>query len=528
MLDTLIAAAKQAQRAGAWDEALARYEDAFSRLSAEGSASTAADILRWIGTVHRERGNLEVAQELYEASLAVAEANGLGWQTADALNVLASIEHLRGDLEQAEHLYTRARTLADEVGYERLVAIVDQNLGILAAIRGDLVSAIARSRSALDRYRNLDDGLSVARTLNNLGMVHVDLQEWDDAEGCFEEALEQADRAEDTLMVGTVELNRADLYLQRERYPLAQRSCDRALDVFNQLRSRSSVAEVYKFYGIFYRETGKTSQADTHLALSLGMAEVCEDLLLQAETQMEWALLHLEEQRQKEGIKYLNRALEIFIQLQAQREVMDIERRLDRLQQLYLPAIERWGAEMSESGDPFLAGHARRVADYASMLGEAVGVAGADLVWLRVAALVHDIGNVALPDEILIEADELDDADPGLLHVHAIMGDALATEMRFPPSVRPVIRNHHEHWAGTGYPDRLRGEEIPLNARIVRITDAYDTLTSGRSSRPALTPSEAACAMERDGGRIYDPELLRAFLAIVRGAPQPVIARRVA
>ena len=110
-------------------------------------------------------------------------------------------------------------------------------------------------------------------------------------------------------MVGRVELNRAELHLKRRRYDAAQESVERSLHVFQRLRTKPSIAEAYKFYGILYRETGKPEQADTHFALSLGMAEACQNRLLQAETQMEWALLHLEEERKQEGILYLNRAL---------------------------------------------------------------------------------------------------------------------------------------------------------------------------------------------------------------------------
>lgn len=515
MLAGLIESGREAQRAGAWDEALVHYEAAFSRLTAEGNAACATELLRWIGTVYRERGSLELAGEAYEASLAIAEANGLGRQVAAALNALASVEHLRGDFDLAASLYSRARDLAESTHDEHLAAIVDLNLGILANIRGDVPGAVMTYRSALARYRRLGDDLAAAQALNNIGMASVDLADWPAAEDSFREALDFAHRAQNRLMVGTVALNHAELHLRRQQYERARESCGQALTIFHQIRSKSAVAEAHKLYGILYRETGQSSRADTHFALSLGMAEVCQDRLLQAEAHMEWALLHLEEGRRKEGIRYLNRALRLFTELQAGREVLDIEQRLDRFERLYLPAVEGWAAEVSECKDPHQAGHSRRVADYACMLAREVGYAGRDLTWLRVGALVHDMGNVALPAEVLSKADLLRGEERELMQAHTIMGDAMVGQMDFPPEVRPIVRNHHEQWAGTGYPDRLRGEAIPRSARIVCVADVYDALTSARSFRPAFSQDEALGILQSHSGSMLDPGLVEVFCALV-------------
>src|SRR5690606_6601966 len=179
---------------------------------------------------------------------------------------------------------------------------IDQNLGKIANIEGNVAIALLSYRSALERYRRLGVEFTATRALNNMGMVHVDLLEWEAAVSCFTEAAELVKRSGVTMMVGRVELNRAELHLKRRRYDAAQESVDRSLRVFHRLRTKPSIAEAYKYYGVLYRETGKPEQADTHFALSLGMAEACQNRLLQAEAQMEWALLHLAEQRQQESI----------------------------------------------------------------------------------------------------------------------------------------------------------------------------------------------------------------------------------
>ncbi|MEX0911858.1 MAG: HD domain-containing phosphohydrolase, partial [Gemmatimonadota bacterium] len=478
----------------------------------EGDPKNTADILRWSGMVHAERGSLDEAVGQFESSLAAAEAGGLKEQMAAALICIANVELLRGKLDDAADLFLKGRETAEDVGHDRLVAQIDQNLGTIANIQGNVAIALLSYRSALERYRRLGDDFTATRALNNMGMAHVDLSEWEAAETCFTEASEIAAKNGDTMMVGRVELNRAELHLKRRRYEAAQESVDRSLQVFHRLRTKPSIAEAYKYYGMLYRETGKPEQSDTHFALSLGMAEACQNRLLQAETQMEWALLHLEEERKQEGILYLNRSLQIFQDLKASREVLDIERRLNRLKEMYLPAVRGWGSQLTEGKDPFQVGHAQRVADYATKLAREVGVDGWDLTYIRIGAFIHDLGNMAVPAEVLNKADVLNDDERELMKVHTIMGDSMAKQLDFPDQVRPVVRSHHEQWAGSGYPDKLVGDEIPFGARVVGIADVFDALTSPRSFRDAFSQDEALQIMKKDSETMFDPNLFGTFM----------------
>ena len=519
MIQTMLASARDAHRTGAWDDALAHYGAALELLEEKDDARTRADVLRHCGTVHCERGELDTASERYEASRRVAEAAGSREQVASALLCSANVEMLRGNLELSADLFLRSREAAEEVGNDALIAMVDQNLGTIANIQGNIAVALLSYRSALTRYRRLGNDYLAMRALSNMGMAHIDLAEWDASETCLNEAAELAKRVGDTMMVGCVELNRAELHLKRRRFEAAQVSVDQSLQVFHRLRAKPRTAEAYKFQGVLYRETGRAAQSDTHFALSVGMAEACQNRLLQAEAQMEWALLHLEEQRKQEAVHNLNRALGIFRELKAGREVLDVERRLTRLTEMYLPAVKGWGADLTESKDPFQSGHAQRVADYATRLAQEVGMSGWELTNLRVGALIHDIGNQAMPADLLQKADVLNAEERQLVKAHTIVGDGLARQLGFPEEVLPIVRNHHEHWAGTGYPDRLQGEEIPLGARIVGIAEVYDALTSPRSFRPSHSTDAALRIMESECRHMLDPRLFGVFRDILlRGA----------
>jgi putative nucleotidyltransferase with HDIG domain len=511
MLQHLIESGRQAHRAGAWDEALAHYETALAMVPADGEPRNAADLHKWMGMVHAERGGLDEAVECFDRSREVAEAAGLKEQVGSAFICHANVETSRGRLEAAADLFLRAREIALDVGQERNVAVIDQNLGVIANIQGNVALALLSYRSASERFKRLNDDSNASRALMNMGMAHVDLSEWDAADACFTESAAAAERLGDTQMIGNVELNRAELHLKRRRWDAARESVDHSLRVFNRLRTKPSIAEAYKFYGILYRETGKPEQSDTHFALSLGLAEACHNRLLQAETQMEWAILHLEEQRKQEAILYLNRALGIFREMKANREVLDIERRLDRLTQMYMPALDRWGSELAEAKDPYQTGHAQRVADYATKLAREVGMTGWDLSVLGIGAFIHDLGNVAVPQEVLRKSEALSDDEREIMKVHSILGEAMVEGLHFPDEVRPIVRSHHEQWKGGGYPDNLAGEDIPFSARIVSIADVFDALTSPRSFRPAFSRGDATEIMARDAEKFFDPELFGVF-----------------
>lgn len=505
-----VEAARAAAGAGDFESTIAHYEAALQAAPRGGTAADVADILRWIGNAHRERGATELAQEVYEASHAIALAAGLTPQLAAALNCLGIIEQFRANVERAQMLYAQAGVLADQAGDERLAAMVHQNLGTVANIRGDVDCALVHYTSALERFERLDDHRAACWALNNMGMAHVDRGDWSAAESCFDGAFDRAERLRDTALLGTVELNRAELHLQRRQHAAARECCDRAYEVFARLELRQGLGEAHKTYGMLYREMRMVGLADTHFRQAVALADEADDRLLDAECHAEWALLHLVCNRNPDALRALNRAHTLFTQLQASHEVLDLDRRLDQLEASYLRVVREWG-ESIESKDRYTAGHCQRVADYACMIAAALGFERRELTWLRMGGYLHDVGKTAVPAEVLNKPGALTEEEWALMRSHTTVGDEIVAPLNFPWDIRPVVRNHHERWDGTGYPDGLRGIEIPLTARILCVADVYDALTTARSYRPALSHAEAMRIMERDSGTAFDPDIFQLF-----------------
>jgi putative nucleotidyltransferase with HDIG domain len=519
MLNDPVELARAAERGGRWDEALEHYEAALSALPEDGGPERAADILRWIGSVHRERRDLAQAEELYTASLALARAAELPVPTAGALNCLGVIEQYQGHLDAAERLFREALAVEGLEG-TRYPAAYRQNLAVLATIRGDTVQALEEYGSALRAFRAAGDDLGAASTLSNMGMGHVDLRAWDDAAACYDEAYRLAERIDDSMTVGLVCLNRAELHLRKGEFAQAREQCDEAFEIFNRLSSGYMVADAHKLYGMLYRDTAKSGLAGIHFSAAVELARSNGDPLLEAETLAEWALLQWEEAQRNEALHSLNRARRIFSELGAKRDILDLERRLGQIENTYLMLVKAWG-ESIESKDRYTAGHCERVANFACALASESGITGHELTWFRMGAFLHDVGKIEVPAEVLNKPGMLTDEERHQMEMHTVEGDRIIAELDFPGEIRQIVRSHHERWDGLGYPDGLKGEEIPLIARILCVADVYDALTTTRSYRPALSHEQAIAIMDEENGTRFDPELYGRFRKLIVGLSDP-------
>jgi putative two-component system response regulator len=170
-----------------------------------------------------------------------------------------------------------------------------------------------------------------------------------------------------------------------------------------------------------------------------------------------------------------------------------------------------------ESRDPYTAGHCERLAEYASHLGRHLGLSGEELVALRRGGYLHDLGKITVPDEILKKGSDLTAVEWQIMRQHPVTGESICRPLRSLKDVLPIIRHHHEHWNGSGYPDGLKGEEIPLLARVLQTVDIYDALRTARPYKPALAHEEAVRVMHTGAasGR-WDPQLVERFFEMLR------------
>jgi putative two-component system response regulator len=169
-----------------------------------------------------------------------------------------------------------------------------------------------------------------------------------------------------------------------------------------------------------------------------------------------------------------------------------------------------------ESRDPYLEGHCERLAGHASALGRHLGLDQESVVALRRGGYLHDLGKIAVPDEILKKGSNLTPEEWAIMKQHPLTGENICRPLKSLRLVLPIIRNHHEHCNGSGYPDGLRQNEIPLLARILQVVDVYDALRTARPYKPALTHDQAAFTMQREAqSGLWDEELVKEFFLLL-------------
>jgi diguanylate cyclase (GGDEF)-like protein/putative nucleotidyltransferase with HDIG domain len=194
--------------------------------------------------------------------------------------------------------------------------------------------------------------------------------------------------------------------------------------------------------------------------------------------------------------------------------VEDTNKHLRQLNKLYMSTIETLAMAI-DAKDQITHGHIRRVQHFATELAKIMGVKDpAQLSAIEAASLLHDMGKLAVPEYILNKPGPLTAAEFEKMKLHASVGADILSAIEFPYPVVPIVRHHHESWNGSGYPDGLKGSDIPIGARILSVVDCFDALTSDRPYRPRLSDAEALKILMDRRGSMYDPLVVDTFVNV--------------
>jgi hypothetical protein len=366
-VDILIQQAQIAEREGRRDDARSLYERALYSLKRVEDAKLASSLLRWVARTYQLEADSDTALDCLEAAIAVGELTDDGASIGHAINVKGNVEQQLGHLDRAEALYLQARTYAIDAGETRLAAMTAQNLGVIAAVRGDHEKTLRYYRTSLASYRTLGAPKEVLGALNNMGMLCTDLERWDDASRAFEEAVQIADALGDIPSRVLIEVNRAELEIARGNFIAARAACELAASMSVQTHDAFALGEIEKHLGTVARELGELSAAEEHLERAQRIAVERRDLLLSAETAREHAELCRKQGRNRDALMHLNRGHRLFTQLNAKRDLADLDRRTARLERGFIDAVRHWSGSI-ESKDRYTQGHCERVADLACAL----------------------------------------------------------------------------------------------------------------------------------------------------------------
>ncbi|HKB98544.1 MAG TPA: HD domain-containing phosphohydrolase [Terriglobales bacterium] len=183
-------------------------------------------------------------------------------------------------------------------------------------------------------------------------------------------------------------------------------------------------------------------------------------------------------------------------------------------------------ARSIEGKDPYTHGHCERLADYSACLGQHIGLSEEQTIALRRSGVVHDVGKIAVPDAILLKPGGLTEEEWKLIREHPLVGERICAPLKSFRLVLPIIRHHHEKFDGSGYPDGLRGEAIPVTARVLQIVDVYDALTTIRPYKHAFSITDALQTMKEEVAKgWWDPRIFDQFERLIRSGTAEFLSR---
>ncbi|MES2459563.1 MAG: HD domain-containing phosphohydrolase [Armatimonadota bacterium] len=227
---------------------------------------------------------------------------------------------------------------------------------------------------------------------------------------------------------------------------------------------------------------------------------------------MIWLIYCYHRQQDEGNLKHIDELERKNAELESSQEALTLSK--NELQQLYTSTVESLALAI-DAKDRYTNEHIQRVKEVAVRIGIKLGLEGDDLRALETGALLHDIGKLAIPEQILSKTGRLTDEEFEKIKLHPDMGAKILQPVPFPFPVMPIVRHHHERWDGKGYPSGLKGEAIPLGARILAVADVYDALTSDRSYRRGWSTEKTMEHIRANSGTHFDPAIVNAFFEIV-------------
>ena len=484
----LLHEARGRERAGCVPEAIERYQAAIDTAEASGERTVLVEALRRLAVVWHHRNEASLSRGLCHRSYGVARAIGNYVLAAEALNTLGGFDLAAGALGEARKAFLEALELGGE--NRELRARVEQNLGILANIQGELDEAHTRYGRSLEAFRSAGDEHGCAIAYHNLGMVSADREQFDEADRYFRESRVIAERTGDLHLQGLCLVHHAEVDVARQRFENARQNAEAALALYDQLGARGAKAEAYRVLGMMYREVSRPALAESRLRSAMALAASTGSVLNEAEAARELAVLFQVTERNQDALRLLNTAYGMFRRLDARVDLIHVGGKVAELEGTYLAVVREWGRSI-EAADPHTFGHCERVAQNAVAMARLLGLDDQAETTILLGAYLHDVGKVRVPHEILNKPGPLTREELEVAQMHPLWGIDLLADVEFPWDLKPIIRWHHEKYDGSGYPDRLKGEEIPLAAQIVGIAEVYDALTASRPGKAAPSPDAA-------------------------------------
>lgn len=490
---------------GRYNEAVAEYQKLLEFCQNHKLAERRVEVFLEIGQLLAKTGEHDRALGYVHRALSgyrrLKDPNGV----CKSLRNLGVIYIELGEFDDAETAYEEAIEISLENNFSLLYADLYNNLGTIKNIKGDWKAALECYYKAREVYDQEGEVRKSAYNLNNIGITLMEQEQPENAHEYFLSALEVAGNIKDETLLLILNINLTDLSLKVGAFSEARQYCRAAVEYLElkQLRN-GQLVESKKLAG---KIAVNENNFDAALDYYKQALELCEELglqYLQAEVLFEKGHLYLKTEQHVEALQVLENAFKLFNQMDVTGSVEKTEKLINSVEELYLKIFEAM-AEKVDRKDPYTKGHSDRVSNLSLILARKLGLSDHEIKAVVAGALLHDLGKLNTPDVILKKEGRLTDDEYDEIKKHPDSGVQLLSGITLPWNIIPLIRYHHEKYDGTGYPTGLKGENIPLGARIICLADVFDALTSKRPYRKAFSVEKALDVMKFDMLNSFDP-----------------------
>ena len=501
---------------GKYDEAIDEYQKILRFCRDNTRLTVKSETFTQIGQLLAKQGDYDRALSYLQRAIGAYRRLDNKAGICRALRNLGVVYLELGEFEEAEINYNDAIDLAAEIGERILYSDLINNLGAIKNMKGDWRQALKLYRRSLEIYRTENQKRKQAYTENNLAITLSEQGFNDEAFEYFQKAYSTASAIQDASLKLIVDINLADLYLKRGEIKEARQHCDMAEQYLIEAELyNGQLVETKKIAGKIAYSENRYDLASVFYDDAIEISREIGVQYLEAEVLLERGLLNYAIDSHEDALNDLESSYHIFRSLKAEGKREHTEELINSIEKLYLKIFDEMAAEVDRK-DRYTKGHSDRVAAFSLLLSKELGLATGMLKTIVAAALLHDVGKVKIDDTILKTKGRLDHDEFAEIKKHPELGVEFLRGKEFPWDIKPLILHHHEKLDGTGYPLGLKGEDIPLGARIICIADVFDALTSDRVYRKAFDTEKALQIMEDDSNMMFDPVILNCFMRMIR------------
>ncbi|MCH7689902.1 MAG: tetratricopeptide repeat protein [candidate division Zixibacteria bacterium] len=512
---------------GKYDEAISEFKKILTICQDNNELDLKSETYTQIGQLLAKQGDFERALGFLQRAIGAYRRSNDNTGLCKALRNLGVVYCELGDFDEAESAISEAITISAAAADNLLYADLVNNLGAIMNMKGKRSRALELYRESLEIYVENEEIRKAAYTKNNIGISLSELGHVTDAYGYFRGSYETSLKINDAYLRLIAAINLADVYLKRGN--------------FERAKKHSKWAEKYltdeKLINVNLIEAkklnGRICFAEKHYDDALNefnsALEVCREIgskFHEAEVLMERGKLLRVTEQHFDALNDLETSYYIFKKIKAEGKQLHTEKIIDSVEHLYLEIFNSMG-KMVDRKDSYTKGHSDRVASLSLLLAKELGLKTSVVKTIVAAALLHDIGKVEISDSILKKPGRLTDEEFDEIKKHPEYGLEMLRGKEFPWDIKPLILHHHERVNGSGYPMKIKGDDIPLGARLICIADVFEALTSDRCYRDAFSVEKALGIMKSESGTTFDPVLLKSFVALVeRGDVDYIINAR--